>query len=204
MQSYTQYILLITPLGQNYRIEINQEELINSINVLKKIKETIHNDCNEFKIKKISYDDQFFHIAYDKEGIYHNPQFNSIGSVLCNYPENNIPIYGNIIIFKNNNFLNQQETIEAHNLILKNLEKIKKIENQLKSILPPKGTIKLLKELLPANTKIKLIEMNDPQAPEPGTIGTIQAIDDIGNIKVKWENNTSLSLIYNIDKYEIL
>lgn len=37
--------------------------------------------------------------------------------------------------------------------------------------------------------------MNDPQAPPPGTKGTVVYVDDIGQIGMKWDTGSGLSLI---------
>ena len=52
--------------------------------------------------------------------------------------------------------------------------------------------------------KVKLIKMYDLYAPPTGTIGIIKGVDRVGNILVKWENGSSLSLISIIDKFEII
>lgn len=53
-------------------------------------------------------------------------------------------------------------------------------------------------------SKIKLIYMkNEPQMPS-GLIGTVEFIDDAKQIHVKWENGSSLALIPEVDKFEIL
>jgi len=50
---------------------------------------------------------------------------------------------------------------------------------------------------------IRLIKMNDPYALEPGSVGIIRHIDDIGNISVKWYPTGGLSLVPG-DEYEII
>jgi hypothetical protein len=59
-----------------------------------------------------------------------------------------------------------------------------------------------LKSLI--GTRIRLIKMNDPFPVPSGTLGTIDHIDDMNNIHVKWENGSTLSLIYGEDQFEIL
>lgn len=55
------------------------------------------------------------------------------------------------------------------------------------------------------NKKVKLIRMEDPYTDlKSGDIGTIIGVDDIGQIMVKWESGSALSLIPEIDEYEIL
>ena len=53
-------------------------------------------------------------------------------------------------------------------------------------------------------TKIKLIKMYDKQAVPTGEIGTVEFVDDIGTIHMKWKNGSSLGLIVGVDNFEIL
>ncbi|WP_283650790.1 amidoligase family protein [Ileibacterium valens] len=70
---------------------------------------------------------------------------------------------------------------------------------------PDKDFIGFLKDYYQPGMKVQLIEMNDPHAPKPGTKGVVTGVDDIGNILVRWENGSSLSLIPKVDKWsEIL
>ena len=53
--------------------------------------------------------------------------------------------------------------------------------------------------------RVRLIEMKDDKYPVPkDTMGTIDYIDDAGQIHVKWDNGSSLALIPNLDEYEII
>lgn len=52
--------------------------------------------------------------------------------------------------------------------------------------------------------RVKCIEMKDDHPVPSGTIGTIQHIDDIGTIHMKWDNGSTLGLVPNEDLYEIL
>ena len=51
--------------------------------------------------------------------------------------------------------------------------------------------------------RIKMIEMNDPYPILPDTMGTIMSVDDIGQIRVKWDNGRTLSVIPEEDKFVI-
>jgi hypothetical protein len=44
---------------------------------------------------------------------------------------------------------------------------------------------------------------NESQMPS-GLIGTVEFIDDANQIHVRWENGSSLSLIPEVDQFEIL
>lgn len=61
-----------------------------------------------------------------------------------------------------------------------------------------------VKVLYPKGTKIKLIKMNDKYAPPSGTIGTVNFVDDIGQIHVKWESGGSLALVIGEDDFEVI
>lgn len=53
--------------------------------------------------------------------------------------------------------------------------------------------------------QVKLIRMEDPYTKlKTGDIGTIRGEDAIGNILVDWESGSKLSLIPNVDEYEII
>ncbi len=53
-------------------------------------------------------------------------------------------------------------------------------------------------------TRVRLIYMNDIQAPPRGTMGTVNHVDDAGTIHVNWDNGSTLGLIENEDKFEIV
>lgn len=52
--------------------------------------------------------------------------------------------------------------------------------------------------------RVELIKMDDVQGVEPGTKGTINHIDGIGQIHVKWDNGRTLALIPEIDEFIII
>lgn len=57
----------------------------------------------------------------------------------------------------------------------------------------------------PIGTRLELISMDDPYAPVPsGTRGTVQYVDDMGQIGMKWDNGRSLSLIPGEDSFRRL
>lgn len=66
---------------------------------------------------------------------------------------------------------------------------------------PTKETIKRLRQEYPPGTRIVLEAMNDPHAPPPGTKGTVVYVDDMGQIGMKWDNGSSLSLIPSLDSF---
>lgn len=52
--------------------------------------------------------------------------------------------------------------------------------------------------------RIRINHMDDMLPVPDGTEGIITGIDDIGQIQVKWDNGSTLSVIDEIDDYEIL
>ena len=66
-------------------------------------------------------------------------------------------------------------------------------------------TAERMKETYPPGTKIQLDHMEDPWAPvPPGTRGTVQFVDDIGQIGMKWDNGRTLSLVPGEDSFRKL
>lgn len=61
-----------------------------------------------------------------------------------------------------------------------------------------------IKETYPVGTKVRLLYMDDCQAPPVGTCGTVTAVDDVGDIHVKWDNGSGLALIPEADKFEVI
>ena len=67
-----------------------------------------------------------------------------------------------------------------------------------------KAELENLRKQYPAGTRIKLISMDDQQAPPEGTEGTVRGVDDIGSILVRWDNGSSLNVVYGEDIVEIV
>ena len=52
-------------------------------------------------------------------------------------------------------------------------------------------------------TRLRLLVMCDDPCPVPvGTCGTVDHIDDMGNIHMKWDTGSSLALIPGVDEWE--
>ena len=62
-----------------------------------------------------------------------------------------------------------------------------------------------IKEMYPQGTRIELIHMDDAYAPVPsGTKGTVEFVDDMGQISMKWDNGRTLALIPEVDEFKII
>ncbi len=59
--------------------------------------------------------------------------------------------------------------------------------------------LKRLKETYKEGTRVQLESMDDFQAPPKGTKCSVQFVDDIGTIHVKWDNGSTLGLVYGQD-----
>lgn len=57
----------------------------------------------------------------------------------------------------------------------------------------------------PPGTRVRLLDMpDDPRPMQEGTCGTVAAVDDAGQLIMKWDNGRSLSLIPGVDSFEVL
>ena len=67
-----------------------------------------------------------------------------------------------------------------------------------------KEKLDFIKNKYPIGTRVKLDYMDDPYAVPSGTLGTINYIDDEGQIGVLWDDGRNLALIYGVDKFEVV
>ena len=63
--------------------------------------------------------------------------------------------------------------------------------------------LNMIKKLYPKGTKIKLINMKDDYPIPFGTKGTVDFIDDAGQIHVNWNNGSSLALMIQVLNFHI-
>ncbi|WP_409969057.1 DUF4314 domain-containing protein [Bengtsoniella intestinalis] len=68
---------------------------------------------------------------------------------------------------------------------------------------PSREEVKYYKDTYPAGTRVRLLSMSDPQAVPSGTMGTIIFVDDLAQAVMKWDNGRTLSLVLNVDCFEV-
>ena len=65
---------------------------------------------------------------------------------------------------------------------------------------PSREVVNMLREKYPKGTRVVLLEMDDPPAAPIGTKGTVRHVDDAAGIGVNWDNGSTLSAIYGVDR----
>ena len=76
-------------------------------------------------------------------------------------------------------------------------------ENQVRNM--RKKWLDFLREQFPAGSRIMLKEMcDDPFPVNPGAWGTLNYIDDMGQLHVDWDTGSTLALIIGKDRFMVL
>ena len=63
--------------------------------------------------------------------------------------------------------------------------------------------VQTLKKQYPKGCRVELVYMDDPynKVLKPGCQGTVQAVDDIGTVHVKWDCGSSLGMVPGVDEW---
>ena len=67
-----------------------------------------------------------------------------------------------------------------------------------------RAEVNQIREKYPIGTRIRLIEMKDRWPVPAGTLGTVERIDDDGQLHMIWETGSSLALDPDVDQFETL
>ncbi len=67
---------------------------------------------------------------------------------------------------------------------------------------PSKEQLERLRREYSAGTRVKLTAMDDAQAPPVGTQGTVLAVDDLGDLIMRWDNGSGLNLVCGVDGFK--
>ena len=69
---------------------------------------------------------------------------------------------------------------------------------------PSRETVERVRRQDPAGTRVELVSMDDRYAPPPGTKGTVLGVDDTGSLLMRWDNGSSLNVVYGEDMVRII
>lgn len=64
--------------------------------------------------------------------------------------------------------------------------------------------VAMIRQNYPPGTRLELISMDDPQAIPPGSRGTVDHVDDMGTIHMRWDCGRSLGLVPSEDSFRKL
>ena len=65
---------------------------------------------------------------------------------------------------------------------------------------PERETVERVRKEYPVGTRVILEQMEDPQAPPAGTLGTVIGVDDTASLLMKWDNVSGLNVVYGEDR----
>ena len=64
---------------------------------------------------------------------------------------------------------------------------------------PSRETVERIRKQYPVGCRVELVRMDDVQAPTIGTKGTVVGVDDTGSVMVRWDNGSSLNVVFSED-----
>ena len=64
---------------------------------------------------------------------------------------------------------------------------------------PSEKIVAQIRKDYPIGCKVRLVRMDDADAPPIGTIGEVIGVDDTGSLLVKWQNGSSLNVVFGED-----
>lgn len=65
---------------------------------------------------------------------------------------------------------------------------------------PSREIVEQVRIEYPKGTRVELVRMDDDQVPPIGTKGTVIGVDDTASIMVRWDNGSSLHVVYGEDR----
>lgn len=69
-------------------------------------------------------------------------------------------------------------------------------------VMPTRTQVERIRAAYPAGSRVQLISMDDPWTNlKPGDLGTVVGVDDAGQIMMKWDRGSTLSLIPGEDSF---
>ena len=70
---------------------------------------------------------------------------------------------------------------------------------------PSKAQVERVRQTYPQGTRVELVSMHDPYTTlKPGDRGTVESVDDIATVHIKWDNGSSLGAAYGADVIRIV
>lgn len=64
---------------------------------------------------------------------------------------------------------------------------------------PRREIVEIIRRNYPVGCRVELVRMEDIQAQPIGTKGTVVAVDDTGSLIMRWDNGSTLNVIYGED-----
>lgn len=71
-------------------------------------------------------------------------------------------------------------------------------------MLNERNKVERLKEMYPKGTRIRLAAMSGELDMPPGLMGTVDFVDDIGQLQMTWDNGRTLALVPGEDSFSVV